>query len=351
MEKKIKTILVTGALGFIGTNLVIKLLKKGYDVIALDNCSRKGNLNNLKFLKAIKTNNFFFINQDLTKSYSEEFDQLFKKIECIFHLAGQVAVTSSLIDPKFDYLNNIDATFKLLERCRETKNKKIKFIFASTNKVYGKVDNLKIKEGSTRYFYKKKDIIGVSETQQLDFYSPYGCSKGASDAYVIDYGRTYDFDTVSLRQSCIYGGFQYGIEDQGWLAWMTIASLLRKRINIYGDGKQVRDALHVDDLTDLYCKFINTESQKFKQAYNVGGGLFNSISILEFITKLELLEKNKIQYKFNKERPGDQKVYISDIRKLQKELDWKPKIELLFGIKLMYKWINTNINIISRLLS
>ena len=350
MKKKIKTILVTGALGFIGTNLVIKLLNKGYDVIALDNCSRKGNINNLKYLQAIKTNNFFFINQDLTKSYTEEFDQMFKKIDCVFHLAAQVAVTTSLIDPKFDYLNNIDATFKLLERCRETKNNRMKFIFASTNKVYGKADNLKIKEGSKRYSYIK-NIIGVSETQQLDFYSPYGCSKGSADAYVIDYGRTYNFDTVSLRQSCIYGGFQYGIEDQGWLAWMTIASLLKKKINIYGDGKQVRDALHVDDLTDLYCKFINTKSQNFKQAYNVGGGVFNSISILEFISKLELLENKKIQYRFDKERPGDQKVYISDIRKLEKKLNWKPKIELDFGIEQMYKWIHSNIKTISKLLS
>jgi CDP-paratose 2-epimerase len=344
-----KKILITGGLGFIGTNLAVKLIKKGYDVIALDNCSRKGNLNNLNYLKNIKSNNFYFINQDLTKKYNFEFEQILKKIDCIFHLAAQVAVTTSVVDPKFDYLNNIDATFKLLEAVRKNDNKKLKFIFASTNKVYGKADNLKIIKKKDRYSYKK-GVAGVSEEQQLDFYSPYGCSKGAADSYVIDYGRIFNFDTVSLRQSCIYGNFQYGVEDQGWLAWMTIASLMKKKIVIYGDGKQVRDALHVDDLTDLYCKMINAKSRYFRQAYNVGGGSKNTISILEFLNFLKNLKGSDVLYKFSKERPGDQKIYISDINKLKKNFNWEPKIKLRHGLKKMHHWIESNFNDINSLL-
>jgi CDP-paratose 2-epimerase len=341
--KEKKKILVTGGLGFIGTNLSIKLIKKNYDVIIIDNGSRKGNYNNLNYLRNLKTNNFYYINQDLTKNYSNEFQEMLKKADCIFHLAAQVAVTKSLVDPKFDYLNNIDATFRLLEAFRKFNKNKSKFIYASTNKVYGRMKNIKLLEKEKRYLYSKKKK-GINEHQQLDFYSPYGCSKGSADTYVIDYGRSFNLDTISFRQSCIYGNFQYGVEDQGWLAWMAIASLMGKTISIYGNGKQVRDALHVDDLTDLYCKTINAKSKYFKQAYNVGGGFKNSISILEFLDFLLILKKKNIEYKFFQERQGDQKIYISDIQKLKKNFNWEPKIKLSIGLKRMYKWIENNLS-------
>ena len=229
------------------------------------------------------------------------------------------------------------------------KKKRPKFIFSSTNKVYGKADNLKIIKKKKKYSYVN-NIKGVSEKQQLDFYSPYGCSKGSADSYVIDYGRIYNFNTVSLRQSCVYGGFQYGVEDQGWLAWMTIACLMNKQINIYGDGRQVRDALHVDDLTDLYCKFINSNSANFSQAYNVGGGHENSISILEFIDILKNFTRQSVKYKFSGERPGDQKIYISDISKLNEKLNWKPKIKLQNGLSDMFFWIKNNFEEINDIL-
>lgn len=342
---KKKTILITGGLGFIGTNLAIKLLKKGHDVIVFDNLSRGGNLNNLAFLKRIKTNSFIFIKFDLTQSFNQEIINIIEKCDLIYHLAAQVAVTSSIIDPYNDFKQNVEVTLKLLETIRNSKNKKAKFIFSSTNKVYGKLNKLKIFEKNTSYSYKK-NYFGVNEEEPLDFYSPYGCSKGAADSYVLDYSRIYDIDSIVLRKSCIYGPFQYGIEDQGWLAWFSIAYFLNKKITIYGNGKQVRDILSVDDLTDLYCKFINSGRNNFRQAYNVGGGINNSISLIEYLDMLKKLYKADANLTYSSERQGDQKIYISDITKVSNTFNWQPKINVEKGLKIMNSWIGKNINLI-----
>ena len=342
---KKKTILITGGLGFIGTNLAIKLLKKGHEVIVIDNLSRGGNLNNLAFLKRIKTNSFVFIKFDLTQSFNQEIINIIEKCDLIYHLAAQVAVTSSITDPYNDFKQNVEVTLKLLEVIRKSKNKRAKFIFSSTNKVYGKLNKLKIFEKNTSYSYKK-NYVGVNEQEPLDFYSPYGCSKGAADSYVLDYSRIYDIDAIVLRKSCIYGPFQYGIEDQGWLAWFSIAYFLNKKITIYGNGKQVRDILSVDDLTDLYCKFINSGRNNFRQAYNVGGGINNSISLIEYLDMLEKLYKADANLTFSSERQGDQKIYISDITKVTNTFNWKPKINVKKGLNIMNSWIGNNINLI-----
>jgi len=257
------------------------------------------------------------------------------------HLAGQVAVTSSVNDPRTDFEINALGTFNVLEAARQAGHKPF-IIYSSTNKVYGEMLEHRLLSEKTRYRYAKLPH-GLPETQQLDFHSPYGCSKGAAEQYVRDYSRIYGIPSVVFRQSCIYGPRQFGVEDQGWLAWFVIAAVLDKPISIYGDGKQVRDMLHVHDLIAAYDAAVARQTKVAAEAFNIGGGPDFTLSIWkECGPLLEKLLERKIPVSYGPTRPGDQKVYISDIRKAKKALDWKPKIGVEQGTAELVAWVQAH---------
>jgi CDP-paratose 2-epimerase len=250
-------------------------------------------------------------------------------------------VTTSVLDPRNDFNINALGTFNVLEAIRKKGDKPI-LIYSSTNKVYGGMEKMKIIEKKGEYVYKDFPN-GISEKMLLDFHSPYGCSKGAADQYVRDYERIYDIPTVVFRQSCIYGPRQFGIEDQGWVAWFIIASVLGKPITVYGDGKQVRDVLFIEDLVRLFDTAVEKIKISRGKIYNVGGGAGNILSVWNrFGPILSRLFKKKLEVKFSDWRPGDQKVYISDIRYVKKELGWSPNVQVEDGIKKLYEWVILN---------
>ncbi len=261
--------------------------------------------------------------------------------DVIVHLAGQVAVTTSVTHPRPDFEANALGTFNALEAARLSGRNPI-FIYASTNKVYGGMEDVRIVEKATRWQYADLKE-GCGESQPLDFHSPYGCSKGAGDQYVRDYARIYGLRTIVFRQSCIYGPRQFGVEDQGWLAWMIIAAVTSRQITIYGDGKQVRDVLHVDDLLDAYDAAIRGMDAAAGQVYNVGGGVKNVLAVWsEFGPLLEQLLGRKIAVAQADWRPGDQRVFYADVRKAKRELGWEPRIPLADGIQRLFEWVNAN---------
>lgn len=329
-------VLITGGAGFIGCNTALRFIKGGHQVIIYDNLLNTGATENLKWLE--KEGNFLFTKGDV-RDYNGLKDIFNKDIDVVFHFASQVAVTTSLLDPIEDFEINASGTLNLLEVIKNSASEPL-VIYTSTNKVYGEMRDLSLIERSNRYEYRDLSN-GISEDRPLDFSSPYACSKGAADQYVRDYSRTYGLKTVVLRQSSIYGYRQFVTEDQGWVAWLAIAAIMNRPLVIYGDGKQVRDILFIDDLVDLFELMINKETVIGK-IYNVGGGIKNSVSLLKLISILELKLNKKVNYSFEKCRPGDQKVYISNISKLKKELNWEPKIDIAHGLSRLIDWIERN---------
>ena len=246
--------------------------------------------------------------------------------DVIYHLASQVAVTTSVQDPRHDFEANALGTFNVLEAARLSGRRPI-VLYASTNKVYGGMEDVAVVEGETGYSYRDYPY-GIPETYPLDFHSPYGCSKGAGDQYVRDYARIYGLPTVVLRQSCIYGPRQFGVEDQGWVAWFLIAAVTGQPITIYGDGKQVRDVLWVDDLLDLYDMVIEQIDVAAGQVYNVGGGPGNTLAVWQELgPMLTRLMGDEIPVAHDDWRPGDQHIFVADIRKAERELGWRPTHE------------------------
>ncbi len=340
-----RKILVTGGAGFIGVNLANRLLdNKNNQVIVYDNLSRKGVENNLEFLLSRKDGNLKFVRGDVLDY--KKLRETAKGCDEIYHLAAQVAVTKSVEDPVGDFKINAEGTLYTLEAARKASPGAV-FIFASTNKVYGELLHLRLKKGRMRYSLQEKKN-GISETENLDFHSPYGVSKGVADQYVRDYHRIYGLKTVVFRQSCIYGEHQYGNEDQGWVAHFIIKSLLGSRLNIYGDGKQIRDLLEVSDLVRAYGLAAGKIEKSAGEIYNIGGGPDNTFSLLEFLSFLGKSLKMEIGYSFSEWRPGDQKVFISDNSKLCRELGWKPLISKKEGVEKLTGWIWNNINLIRK---
>jgi len=337
-------ILITGGFGFIGTNAAKYFATLGHEIFILDNLSRKGNFDNYIYLQSLDLNIRFLIkdirnyNDLIVVFQNQQFDS-------IIHLAAQVAVTTSVIDPRLDFEINCLGTFNILECCRLF-CPNASFLYASTNKVYGEFD-LMIDELPLRY--NSKNFTGINEIQPLDFHSPYGCSKGCGDQYVIDYSRIYNMKTVCLRQSCIYGPNQFGIEDQGWVSWFGIASIFDKPITIYGSGKQVRDVLFIYDLLKLYHKLINNIDKCIGQAYNIGGGLNYTLSLLELVDLLSNKLKKNINCNFTDWRPGDQKIYISNIDKIYNDIGWFPETQISNGLDDMLEWLCNNQNILKNL--
>ena len=330
---------VTGGAGFIGVNLCDRLLSNGHQVVILDDLSRPGADKNLVWLTERHTDGVEFIKSDI--SSNQECLREFAEIsDVVFHLAGQVAVTASLLDPYRDFAVNAGGTLNLLEAIRQS-TKQPGLIYASTNKVYGDLQELKIGETEDRYYLSDLPM-GISESRALDFHSPYGCSKGCADQYVLDYGRSFELSTVVLRQSCIYGSRQFGIEDQGWLAWFVIAAVTGRQITLYGTGKQVRDILYIDDLVDFYLT-VAEEIERFAgQAFNIGGGPDQTLSLIELLSMLEDMLDRDISYVFDDARLGDQLVYVSDIRKAKMLANWAPATEIRKGLVKLVNWVQEN---------
>ena len=328
-------VLVTGGCGFIGSNAAARHMELGHAVTVLDNLSRKGTPKNLKWLK--ENGKFKFIKKDVRNAAALQ--KLFKtvKFDLVYHFAGQVAVTTSVVDPRTDFEINALGTLNVLEAMRLAKSKAL-IIFASTNKVYGEMLEAIITEGKTSVSYRDYPG-GIPETFGLDFHSPYGCSKGAADQYVRDYHRIYGLKTVVFRQSCIYGERQFGVEDQGWAAYFIIQSAFGKPLRIYGDGKQVRDVLYIHDLLDAYGAAWKNPSHSAGQIFNIGGGPDNQISLLEFVAFLENSRGTKIKLGFHPARPGDQRIFVSDNGKLKRELHWKVKTSLEVGFSNLNRWV------------
>lgn len=335
---------VIGGAGFIGINTVYSFIRKGYEVVVMDNLSRKGSAYNLAQLR--KEHNIPFHELDIRDwEAMRGFFESERGLDAVVLLAGQVAVTTSVSNPREDFDINALGTFNVLEAIRISGQKPL-LIYASTNKVYGKMEDLAVAEHGTRYDYR--DLrTGIGEDRQLDFYSPYGCSKGAGDQYVRDYHRIYGIPTVVFRQSCIYGTNQFGIEDQGWVAWFTIATLMDRDITVYGDGKQIRDVLFVEDLVDLYDLAIRNSSRVAGGIYNIGGGPGLTLSLNELIALLEKRFKRTIRRSHSDWRPGDQKVYVSDVGKVGRDLGWTPSTDVQTGIGRMAEWIEANRDILN----
>jgi CDP-paratose 2-epimerase len=333
-----KTI-ITGGAGFIGCNAASRYLRQGGDVVIVDNLSREGVHRNLDWLRG--QGSFEFVQLDIRRG--EELAKLFRKhrdADRVLHLAAQVAVTTSVTAPREDFEINALGTFNVLEAIRQA-GITAPILYSSTNKVYGEMTDVGVAEINGRYGYQMLPT-GVPETRNLDFHSPYGCSKGAADQYVIDYHRIYGLRTIVFRQSCIYGYRQFGAEDQGWVAWFMIASQLGRPITVYGDGKQVRDVLFVDDLIDAYDAAFAAGDRAVGKAYNIGGGNANILSLLELLAYIEKRQNRKIPYGFSDWRPGDQKVFLSDIRRAKAELGWQPKTDCISGLGLLYDWVSQN---------
>jgi CDP-paratose 2-epimerase len=333
-------VLITGGAGFIGSNAADHFLRRGDAVTIYDNLSRRGGRSNLNWLRQRHGPNAF----RLMEADLREFGRLAEAAhgqDAILHLAGQVAVTTSVKDPRGDFEDNALGTFNALEAARLSGSNPI-FLYSSTNKVYGGMDDVPIVEQATRYAYRDLPH-GVPETQPLDFHSPYGCSKGTGDQYVRDYARIYDLRTVVFRQSAIYGPRQFGIEDQGWLAWFVIAAVTGQPITIYGDGKQVRDVLYIDDLIDAYLAAIGRIDRVAGQVFNVGGGPANTLSIwVEFKPLLETHLGHAVPVAWSGWRPGDQRICVMDIRKAKEWLGWSPRISPDEGVLKLYEWVVKN---------
>jgi CDP-paratose 2-epimerase len=331
--------LIIGGAGFIGSNLADHYLSDNRRVTIFDNFSRAGAEHNVRWLKVRHGDRLNVIRGDI-RHPGESLSNAVNHSEVVFHLAGQVAVTTSVTNPREDFEVNALGTFNVLEAARLSSSQPV-VIYSSTNKVYGKMANLPTIESNGRYEYADQPA-GISESQPLDFYSPYGCSKGAGDQYVLDYARIYGLRTVVFRQSCIYGPRQFGIEDQGWVAWFCIQALRNLQVTIYGNGKQVRDVLHISDLIQAYDAALERIDYTAGQAYNIGGGPRNTLSLLELVRFLEHMFRRPLRYTFDEWRPGDQLVFISNIDKARQDLGWIPAVDPEQGVAKLVEWLIDN---------
>ncbi|MCL4509974.1 MAG: GDP-mannose 4,6-dehydratase [Bacteroidetes bacterium] len=332
-------IVVIGGAGFIGCNVADHYLQAGDNVTLLDNFSRRGTIRNLQWLQANHKDKLRVVQGDI-RIDRKRIQEVVNSADVVFHFAAQVAVTTSVVDPREDFEINALGTFNVLEAVRNSDDHPT-ILFSSTNKVYGGMEDVMIVERNGRYEYADRPA-GISEEQPLDFHSPYGCSKGTADQYVRDYARIYGLKTVVFRQSCIYGYRQFGVEDQGWVAHFTISASFDRSLTIYGNGKQIRDLLFITDLVnayDLAVKNINVTSGK---VYNIGGGPRNTLSLLELLEMLQTNLGKKIKYKFSDWRPGDQPVFICNIDKAKKDFNWEPKVGVDEGVKALSAWVLEN---------
>lgn len=341
-------VLITGGAGFVGTNLAEHLLEQGHRVILLDNLSRPG----------VEANAYW-----LTEKYGSAVDvycadirderavrSAVAAVDRVYHFAAQVAVTTSMLDPRDDFAVNAQGTLNLLEAIRRRSDPP-PLLFTSTNKVYGQLGRVELVERETRYEPTGKRLRehGVDESQPLDFHSPYGCSKGAADQYVLDYARCFRLPTVVFRMSCIYGRHQCGTEDQGWVAHFLLRALRNETVTIYGDGKQVRDVLFADDLVEALCLALDRIDETHGQKFNIGGGAARTTSLLELVELIERLQSRSFRAAYENWRPGDQRYYVSDTRSFEAATGWSPKVSVRRGVEQLFAWLAENHEVRQRL--
>ena len=335
-------LLITGGCGFLGSNLASDALARGDDLVVFDSLYRNGSRENLNWLQSQGT--FVFEHGDIRNQNDiTRVIQSFKP-DAIFHLAGQVAMTTSIANPRMDFEVNVMGSHNLLEAVRLYAPDSI-VVYSSTNKVYGDLEQYTYRETDTRYECIDKPG-GFDETTPLDFHSPYGCSKGAADQYMLDYARIFGLKTVVFRHSSMYGGRQFASYDQGWVGWFcqkameTKNGMLREPFTISGTGKQVRDVLHAEDMRALYQAAVTNIDQAKGKSFNIGGGLENSLSLLELFKMLEEIAEVKLCYNRLPVRESDQRVFVSDISKASQFLDWEPKVPSRIGVQKMFDWVS-----------
>jgi CDP-paratose 2-epimerase len=337
-----KRFLITGGAGFIGSNSARRLAGLGHDVVIFDNLSRSAAPFNRDWLARVAPS-VRFVAGDV-RDPSALRSALSEPMDAVIHLAGQVAVTTSIVDPAADWEANAVGTFRVLEALRGRWGKDPAraplLIYASTNKVYGHLSAGEVLRDGR--WDLAQGTSGVSEEEQLSFESPYGCSKGAADQYVIDYHRSFGLPTVSFRQSCIYGERQFGEEDQGWVAWFALAAVFGLPITIFGDGNQVRDLLWVDDLVAAYLAALEHKTEIAGKAFNVGGGPDFRMSLAELMRTLEDRLGHPIPVARAAARLGDQKVFYCDVSRAKQALGWTPRVSPAEGVDRLLAWITAN---------
>jgi CDP-paratose 2-epimerase len=333
-----RPVLVTGGCGFLGSNLASELAARGRDVLILDSLARLGVRDNAEWLTAQYGDRVSIHRADVRDQ--DAVVDLVRRSAAVMHLAGQVAVTTSLDDPLEDFEINARGTLNVLEAVRRH-NPTAPVIFASTNKVYGRLlEDQTVHHLDDRYAPDDERFVdGVSEEAGLDFHSPYGCSKGAADQYVRDYSRVFGLRTVVFRMSCIYGPRQFGTEDQGWIAHFLIQAIRGRPITIYGDGYQVRDALYVGDAVNAWIGALDCIDTVAGRVFNLGGGPSNSTSLHEMIALIAALRGRRPDVRFSAWRPGDQRWYVSDVRAVSSALDWRPGTSLREGLRSLDSWL------------
>jgi CDP-paratose 2-epimerase len=330
--------LITGGAGFVGINLAKYLLERGEQVRIFDSLARSGSEHNLEWLLDRYGDRVAFMRADVRDRAA--LASAMAGVGHVVHLAAQVAVTSSLADPRADFEANALGTLNVLEAARACTSPP-SIVFTSTNKVYGALAHIALHPEGKRYVPQDTAVRehGVAETQALDFHSPYGCSKGAAEQYVLDYARSFGLRTVVLRMSCIYGPHQHGNEDQGWVAHFARCALQELPITIYGDGMQVRDLLFVEDLVDAFARARTRIDSLSGQAFNIGGGPANATSVLELLERIELLAGVRLHIEFDAWRVGDQRYYVSDTARFSKATGWRPQVGLQEGVTALCEWL------------
>lgn len=330
--------LVTGGAGFVGTNVVARELESGRCVRIVDSLARPGVEHNLRWLQAEYGNRLEVVQADVRDAAALK--EAVKGVQRAYHFAAQVAVTTSVDAPREDLEINVLGTFNLLEALREQPTPP-SLLFTSTNKVYGDLTDVELRSNGCRY--EPKDLVtrshGIGEDRSLDFHSPYGCSKGAAEQYVLDYSRTYGIPTAVFRMSCIYGPHQFGNEDQGWVAHFLIKALQGETVTLYGDGKQVRDILFVEDLVNAMTLAHEKIALTAGQAFNIGGGPENTTSLLELLETIGELTGEPVDVRFGDWRVGDQRYYVSDTVKYRKLVGWRPRVGVREGVRRLARWL------------
>jgi CDP-paratose 2-epimerase len=332
-------VLVTGGAGFIGTNLAARLLDLGHEVIVFDNIARAGVAGNLRWLSRRGGSRLHTCLADTRDAHALR--GAVRRAGCIFHLAAQVAVTSSLEDPVNDFEINLRGTLNLLEAIRRAR-RRLPLVFTSTNKVYGALPDIALSRAETRYQPEDDNVRrhGIDEARPLDFCSPYGCSKGAADQYILDYAHSFGLPAVVLRMSCIYGPHQCGNEDQGWVAHFLLQAMRGQPITIYGDGLQVRDILYVDDLVEAMLLCGENRDELRGRAFNMGGGPGNTVSLVELMDLIATLSGRRPRVLHADWRAGDQRWFVADTRRFGVATGWRPRVDAAQGVADLYRWFS-----------
>lgn len=334
-------LLITGGCGFLGSNLAAHSIHRGDDLVVFDNLYRAGSLENLAWLKG--QGKFRHVHGDIRNQ--NDITRLVQEFrpDAVFHLAGQVAMTTSIDNPRMDFEVNVMGSHNLLEAIRLYCPEAV-VVYSSTNKVYGDLEQFGYEETSTRYVCNERPL-GFDESTPLEFHSPYGCSKGAADQYMLDYARIFGLKTVVFRHSSMYGGRQFATYDQGWVGWFCQQAVATRKgtllipFTISGNGKQVRDVLHAEDMVRLYFGAVERVEAARGNVFNVGGGITNSLSLLELFALLEEVIGTTLTFTKLPPRESDQRVFVADVAKAERLLGWSPKVSAREGVTKMMEWV------------